>query len=116
MDAGTLNRLREQLTEERTQHVEFLDEHGADAYGERVTNLNVGNDGFADSGQATEERGELLAQIDQARTRVQQVDEALTRMDEGTYGACARCGGAIHEERLEVRPLSVTCVDCASRS
>lgn len=116
MDAGTLNQLRKELTEERTQHVEFLEEHGADPYTDRVTNLNVGNDGFADSGQATEERGELLAQIEQARTRVQQVDEALTRMDEGTYGVCTNCGGPIQQERLEVRPLSVTCVDCASQS
>lgn len=115
MDAGTLDRFRSQLTEERAQHVEFLAEHGADPYGDSVKNLDVGNDGFADSGQATEERSELLAQIDQARTRVHQLDEALTRMDEGTYGQCAECGRPIQEERLEVRPLSVTCVDCASR-
>ncbi len=116
MDAATQARLREELTEERDQHVEFLDEHGADPYGERVKNLDVGNDGFADSGQATEERSELLSQIDQARTRVQQVDEALARMDDGTYGLCSTCGQPIQEERLEVRPLSVTCVDCASRA
>lgn len=116
MDVGTLDRLREQLTEEREQHVEFLDSHGADPYGESVANLDVGNDGFADSGQATEQRGELLAQIEQARTRVAQVDEALTRMDEGTYGVCTVCGNPIDEGRLEARPLSVTCIDCASRS
>jgi DnaK suppressor protein len=115
MDAGTLGKLREQLTEEREQHVEFLDEHGADPYGERVKNLDVGNDGFADSGQATEERSELLAQIEQARTRVQQLDEALARMEDGSYGVCASCGNPIQPERLEIRPLSVTCVDCASR-
>ena len=115
MDAGTLTRLRSQLTEEREQHVEFLDEHGADPYGERVKHLDVGNDGFADSGQATEERSELLSQIEQARTRVQQLDEALSRMEEGSYGVCAECGQPIQEERLEVRPLSGTCVDCASR-
>lgn len=115
MDADTLDRLRKELTEERAQHVEFLDEHGADPYGERVKHLDVGNDGFADSGQATEERSELLAQIDQARMRVQQLDEALARMDEGSYGKCAECGNPIQAERLEVRPLSVTCVDCASR-
>lgn len=115
MDAATLDRLREQLTEERAQHVEFLDEHGADPYGERVKNLDVGNDGFADSGQATEERSELLAQIEQARTRVHQLDDALERMDEGGYGTCTECGNPIQPERLEARPLSVTCVDCASR-
>lgn len=116
MDAGTLSRLRTELTEERAQHVEFLEEHGADPYGETVKNLDVGNDGFADSGQATEERGELLAQIDQARTRVHQVDEALERIDEGSYGICAECGQEIAPERLEVRPLSVTCVDCAAQA
>lgn len=115
MDAGTLERLRSELTEERAQHVELLDEHGADPYGERVRHLDVGNDGFADSGQATEERSELLAQIDQARTRVHQLDEALARMDAGTYGKCASCGNPIQPERLEIRPLSVTCVDCASQ-
>ncbi len=116
MDAGTLDRLRTELTEEREQHVEFLDEHGADPYGDAVKHLDVGNDGFADSGQATEERSELLSQIEQARTRVQQLDEALSRMDEGSYGVCAECGEPIQQDRLEVRPLSVTCVDCASRS
>lgn len=116
MDAATLSNLRTELAEERAQHVEFLEEHGADPYGESVKNLDVGNDGFADSGQATEERGELLAQIDQARTRVHQVDEALERIDEGTYGTCTECGQAIDPGRLEVRPLSVTCVDCASRA
>lgn len=116
MDAGTLSRLRAELTEERSQQVEFLDEHGADPYGDSVTDLDVGNDGFADSGQATEERGELLAQIEQARARVHQVDEALERMDDGSYGVCIECGQAIDPGRLEVRPFSVTCVDCASRA
>ena len=116
MDAGTLSRLRTELTEERSQHVEFLEGHGADPYGDTVTNLDVGNDGFADSGQATEERGELLAQIEQARVRVHQVDEALERMDDGSYGICGECGREIDPGRLEVRPLSVTCVDCAARA
>ena len=116
MDASTLSRLRTELAEERSQHVAFLEEHGADPYGESVTRLDVGNDGFADSGQATEERGELLAQIDQSRTRVHQVDEALARIDEGSYGVCTVCGQQIDPGRLEVRPLSVTCVDCAART
>ena len=116
MDAGTLRRLRTVLSEERAQQLEFLQVHGADPYGESVTNLDVGNDGFADSGQATEQRAELLAQIGQARTRVHQVDEALLRIDEGTYGVCSACGQDIDPGRLEVRPLSVTCVDCAARA
>ncbi len=43
-----------------------------------------------------------------------QIDAALARIDAGTYGACAKCGTAIPEERLELRPFSATCVACTS--
>ena len=112
MDAS-LSAVRETLEGERAQHLELLDEHGADPYSDRVKDLGVGNDGFADSGQATEERSEMLALLEQARTRVHQIDEALQRMEDGTYGRCAECGAEISAARLEVRPLSVRCVDCA---
>jgi RNA polymerase-binding transcription factor DksA len=75
--------------DERDQHLQFLEEHGADPYGEAVKHLDVGNDGFADSGQATEERAELLGQHRPGAHRVHQIDEALQRMDEGTYGICS---------------------------
>jgi DnaK suppressor protein len=42
------------------------------------------------------------------------VERALAKVDEGTYGICDRCGKLIPEERLEARPWSVLCVDCAS--
>ena len=93
-----------------------LEVYGADAYSDEVKDLKIGNDGFADSAQATEERSELLGQIDVARTRVRQIDGALQRMTEGEYGTCEVCGEPIQEARLEVRPLSTQCVDCASSS
>ncbi|MFP5308426.1 MAG: TraR/DksA family transcriptional regulator [Actinomycetes bacterium] len=115
MDQATMHRLRDELERERAQHVELLEEHGADLDGEAVKDLDVGNDGFADSAQATEERSELLGQIEAARTRVHQIDRALDQMEAGTYGTCDTCGAAIQDARLEVRPLSITCVDCASK-
>lgn len=116
MDQTSLDRLRRTLDEERAQHVELLDEHGADAYREEVRNLNVGNDGFADSAQATEERSEVLGQIEVSRQRVQQIDAALGRMDDGSYGICEDCGREIAAARLEVRPLSLKCVECAAKA
>jgi RNA polymerase-binding transcription factor DksA len=44
---------------------------------------------------------------------IEQVDAALARIDAGTYGACTKCGTAIPEERLEIRPFSATCVACS---
>ena len=113
MDQTTIDSLRTQLEDERRGHLEFLDEHGADPYGEEVRDLQVGNDGFADSAQATEERSELLGQIEASRQRIHLIDEAVERMDAGTYGVCVECGERIPPERLEVRPLSIRCVRCA---
>lgn len=41
------------------------------------------------------------------------VDSALKRIEDGTYGRCARCGRMIGGERLEARPAADTCIDCA---
>lgn len=54
-----------------------------------------------------------LAEAAQAELR--QVDEALMRMDAGTYGICAHCGRPIPPERLEVRPFAEYCVACAGK-
>ena len=41
------------------------------------------------------------------------IDIALRRLDEGSYGICTNCGEYISKERLEARPASAECVDCA---
>ena len=45
---------------------------------------------------------------------ITEIDAALARIDAGTYGACTRCGSAIPEERLELRPFASRCVACTS--
>jgi DnaK suppressor protein len=47
-------------------------------------------------------------------TGLERTDRALAKLDEGTYGKCDRCGGAIPEKRLEAMPDSTLCVDCAA--
>lgn len=113
MDQATLDRLRAELEADRSQQMSQLEEHGADPYSDLVTDIGIEEESGADAGQATEERAELLAQLEIARQRAHAIDEALARMDAGTYGTCTVCGEAIPAERLEVRPLSVRCVRCA---
>jgi RNA polymerase-binding protein DksA len=38
---------------------------------------------------------------------------ALARLDEGTYGACSKCGKPIDERRLQAMPTATTCLKCA---
>jgi len=40
------------------------------------------------------------------------IDAALRRIEEGTYGICTNCGKPIPEERLEARPWATLCIDC----
>ncbi len=44
---------------------------------------------------------------------VASIDAALTRLDHGTYGTCARCGGRIGKARLRVLPEAAQCSHCA---
>lgn len=44
-----------------------------------------------------------------------QVNDALERMDEGTFGTCERCGRPINQERLQAFPYVRFCIECQSR-
>jgi RNA polymerase-binding transcription factor DksA len=54
-----------------------------------------------------------LARKERVTTRIEALQEALTKVDEGSYGRCERCGAQIDPERLEILPATVLCVDCA---
>ena len=41
-----------------------------------------------------------------------QIDTALGRIEDGSFGTCAKCGKSIAEERLEARPWASLCIDC----
>ena len=60
------------------------------------------------------DRAQLIAVLDQARRHLDELDEALARLDDGTYGVCVRCGAPIGSERLAARPAAPTCISCAA--
>ncbi len=49
------------------------------------------------------------------RMRLQEVEDALERIDNGTYGKCNSCGGQISGPRLEALPFAKLCVDCQAK-
>ncbi|WP_202422380.1 TraR/DksA C4-type zinc finger protein [Gordonia sp. SID5947] len=61
------------------------------------------------------ERGQLVAQLDRSRVRLDELDAAFGRLDHGTYGRCERCGGPIGPERLDALPAARLCISCAAR-
>jgi DnaK suppressor protein len=62
------------------------------------------------------ERQHVAAHIGHAREQLRQVDAALARIDAGTYGICADCGGQVPAGRLAARPAATRCVECAGRA
>jgi RNA polymerase-binding transcription factor DksA len=60
------------------------------------------------------EREQAAALRARAEHHLAEVDAALRRLDEGSYGRCERCGRDIPAERLDALPATRTCVACAA--
>ncbi len=102
------------LIDERAKLVYQLAELGANDRGELTGSVEFG-DGFADAAAATAERSEVLGLVKNLRVMVENVDEALERIDAGTYGQCKACGNDIDADRMEFRPTSRYCVGCKAK-
>jgi RNA polymerase-binding transcription factor len=58
------------------------------------------------------DRNFLLRIRDRERKLLAKIQEALKRIDEGTFGICQECGEEISESRLKARPVATLCVEC----
>ena len=106
--AKFLAKMREQLLEMKAK---LLAEIDSELRAEREGNKDEGMDTYD---LASEERDREISFIlsDRERVKLKQIDDALERMDEGSYGVCESCGLEIAEERLEAMPFSRLCRDC----
>lgn len=60
------------------------------------------------------DRAPDLASLAKIEGELSEVEVALARLDEGTYGTCHICGSAIDDERLEAEPTATTCGEHAT--
>ena len=82
-------------------------------HGDEKADLDF-DENFADSGQATAERGEVEALSGQLTETLQDIEDALAKFEAGTFGTCESCGKPIPEARLEAMPAAHLCISCAS--
>lgn len=66
----------------------------------------------ADAGTDTFEKEKDLAVRDNYHEILGRMEDALAKMDRGTYGECDRCGRGIAKGRLEAIPYAIYCVEC----
>jgi RNA polymerase-binding transcription factor DksA len=107
---------RQRLEQERTRLVEvketFDDEHLSDeSESESISELSSVDQHQADLGTETFEREKDLSILEQVDAELADVEHALKRLDDGTYGTCEVDGKPIPEERLEALPATRFCLE-----
>ena len=107
--AADLKAFRKRLVEAREDALS-----GVDAM--KATGFNEAEGHEADGGDGTNQtlRLQALGQMGSIKRTIQQIDEALHRIDEGTYGVCTVCGQLIRKPRLLNQPFVLTCMECQS--
>jgi DnaK suppressor protein len=68
------------------------------------------DDENADAGTFTFERERDLSIENNVRDLLSKIDRAIAKMDEGTYGVCARCGNPIEKARMKALPYVDLCI------
>ena len=75
--------------------------------------FDIGDEGDRADTERTHEVSILLSVRD--KEKLLAIDEALERLDEGTFGVCEECGDEIGAARLKAMPLAKSCVSCQSK-
>jgi DnaK suppressor protein len=107
-----ITELRKRLSAERESLQEQIQSLSAENQVQH-DDAGVGNH-LADDATDIFTRERNIALSNNAQELLAQVDSALQRLDQGSYGVCARCGREISTERLEALPYATLCISCQS--
>ncbi len=86
--------------------------------GKTVAEMTDENENFPDPNDRASlesDRNFELRIRDRERKLIAKMQEALKRIDDGTFGLCDSCGGPISEKRLQARPVTTLCIDCKTK-
>jgi DnaK suppressor protein len=108
MRKAFLKKARETLEEMRAQLLRNVKQEVQEG---REQTKDEGMDTY-DIASDARDREITLILNDREREKLQAIDEALSRVDDGTYGICESCEGEIAEARLQALPFTRVCVSC----
>ena len=113
MDAA---RFRTALLDERARieaAIEYLHRETPGSLEDETEEMLGGSDNhLGDAAAGTLDREIDYTLEEHSEQVLAQIDAALKRIDDGTFGTCSNCGKQIAEERLEARPWASLCIDC----
>lgn len=119
MDARTVEKYRKRVLEDRARleadRAALRQRDPGDIQSElsELTDTDFNHPG--DNATETMEREKDRALGENIHALLSQIDDALARMDAGTYGVCDNCRKPIGEARLEALPYATLCIECANR-
>lgn len=108
MDRRRIEKLKQLLLRKREEIV-------GDVLHIRASSQEIGQDGIQDMADEASNlyNQEILMSLNESQRRtLREVDEALDRIEEGTYGICDSCGNPVSSKRLQIKPFAKYCVEC----
>ncbi len=115
LDKEFLAEQKAELKALRAEYITKAEEYEAEA-DLLAQELETGDVGFdeeaGEGGAATVDRERNLVLSAQARQTATEIDDAVRRIDKGSYGLCLHCGQKIPKTRLKAIPHAELCVDC----
>ena len=116
MQQEFITRIQNQLVAEKEDLETQLRHMEEDALGEpmqeAVSELSSYDNHPADLGSEMFERSKDLSLKQLTQIQVSKINDALSKIESGSYGKCDNCGKEINVERLEAMPSSTMCIDC----
>ncbi|HEY3874582.1 MAG TPA: TraR/DksA C4-type zinc finger protein [Candidatus Kapabacteria bacterium] len=105
----------EQVQEAR-EEFEILSQNILDTSGEFEADNQTYSLHTAEQGTDAIEREKTFLHAQRTSDYIKKLDEALERIDRGTYGICVVCGGLIEKQRLQAVPITQKHVDCKNKT
>jgi DnaK suppressor protein len=110
MDSKQQQKFKEQLEQMKGDVISDVEQTLAD-----MTSQNGNIPDPNDRATMESDRSFELRLRTRERKLLDKIDEAIVRIDEGTYGICDECGNEIRIKRLEARPVAKYCIDCKTK-
>lgn len=115
MDKDTIDQLKNQLMERKQLIIEQLQSIGSRTDGDQINfeaKFPDYGDSLEDSASEVADYTKNLSLERDLEKDLNDVEKAIKRIEEGTYGKCSHCNKDIEIERLKIRPESSSCVVC----
>ena len=108
MKKQDLDKLKKRLLDERDKIIQAKNNKA----GQEISNTQSGDE--ADMASAEMELDAMYQGDQRGHNMLQDIQDALQKIEDGTYGECENCGEDISIARLEANPMAKLCVDCKS--